>query len=173
MRLGFLGIFGSPGAKEGLRGGLMVTDDQGAPLEMQVATPVKPSRIQRAVYGESLARSVIVDLLAKPLLSALEYHPRLVLTNSRICLSAESRFPLILIRAADDMVVTGDYETKLLDASGNGSLMIAQQVGPTSMSLDEANVLLSRAREYFDALEVFGRIENAMDVLAEHDERFD
>ena len=71
------------------------------------------------------------------------------------------------------MVVAGDYETKLLDASGHGSLMIAQQLGATSMSLDEANVMLLRAREYFDPLEVFSRIENAMDVLAEHDERFD
>ena len=151
----------------------MVTDDQGVPLEIQVATPVKPSPIQRAVHGQSLERSVIVDLVSKPLLSSLEYHPRLVLTNHLLCLLAESRSPLILIRAADEMVLAGDYETKLLDASGDGSLMIAHQVGPTSMSLDEANLLLSRTRQHFDPLEVFDRIEDAMDVLAEHDERFD
>ncbi len=134
---------------------------------------MKPSRIQRAVHGETLERSAIVELVARPLLLSLDYHPRLVLTNHILCLQTESRFSLFLIRPEGDMVVTGEYETKLLSASGNASLMIAQQVGAKSPSMEEANLLLSRARKHFDLLEVFTRIENAMEVLADHDERFE
>ena len=171
--LGFLGIFGSPSAKEGLRGGLLVTDGQGVPLEIQVATPVKPSRIQRAVHGETLERSAIVDLVARPLLQSLDYHPQLILTNHILCLQAESKFSLFLVRPTSDMVVTGGYDTRLLSASGKASLTIAQQVGATGSSLDEADLVLSRARRNFDLLEVFDRIENTMEVLADHDERFE
>ncbi len=137
-RIGFLGIFGSLDSQSGLRGGVLVTDDRGIPLEIRVATPVKPWKIQRAVYGRSLALHVISELISKPLLGSLEYSPRLVLANHRYCLDAESRFPVLLILPADEMVVTSDYQTKILDVSNSGdTLVAAQKAGSEGLSLDE------------------------------------
>lgn len=172
-RIGFLGIYGSAHNNQGIRGGLMVTNERGVPLELRVTVPVKPGKIQRAVYGQSLEAHVVAELVSVPLLGSLEHQPRFVLTNQMHCLDAESSAPVLMVRPADEMVVTGAYETLVLDSIGSGEcLALAQGLGSESLALDRANTILLRTRQHFEPLEVFSRIDAALNVLAENDERF-
>ena len=172
-RIGFLGVFGSVEKNTGLLGGLMVTDDEGLPLEIRVCTPVKPGKIQRAAYGESLRPYVIADLIAKPLVGSLEYRPRSVLTNELLCLEVDSQMPVLFIHAAGAMVVTDEYWTRELPAHHRSEpLNIAQKVSQERDLLVKAEMILARTIKQFDPLEVFSRIERTITVLAEHDERF-
>ena len=172
-RFGFLGIFGSLEGDSGLRGGLMVIDDRGMPLEIRVSTPVKPWRIQRAVYGRSLALHVVSELVATPLLGSLEFHPRFVLTNHLYCLEADSRFPVLLLRLASEMAVASELQTEDIEAPNAAEpLILAQKAGAQSIASQEVASTLSRVAVHFDPLEVFARINAAMDVLAESDEQF-
>ena len=151
----------------------MVTDHQGMPLQIQVATPVKASRIQRAVYGQPLERTVTLDIVGTPLLNSIEFYPRVILTNRLLCLQAESRFPLLFIGRKPDINLAEGYETRPLGSSSTGSLMLVRKIEGNDTSLEEASRLVSRTREYFDAIEVFARIERALEVAADHDVRFE
>lgn len=58
-------------AKGGYVGGLLVTDAAGLPVEFFSTLPVRPTAVQRAVYGRALDRHVSVELCGRPLLQRL------------------------------------------------------------------------------------------------------
>jgi hypothetical protein len=57
------------------RGAILVTDDCGRPLDFRCTAPVKPTAVQRALNGASLIPHVLVALIAKPLMDALNEEP--------------------------------------------------------------------------------------------------
>ena len=57
------------------RGAILVTDDWGKPLEFRCTAPVKPTAVQRTLYGSTLTPHLLVALIAKPLMDALNEEP--------------------------------------------------------------------------------------------------
>ena len=57
------------------RGAILVTDDCGKPLEFRCTAPVKPTAVQRTLYGSTLTPHLLVALIAKPLMDALNEEP--------------------------------------------------------------------------------------------------
>ena len=57
------------------RGAILVTDDWGKPLEFRCTPPVKPTAVQRTLYGSTLTPHLLVALIAKPLMDALNEEP--------------------------------------------------------------------------------------------------
>ena len=172
-RLGFLGFFGEPADGEPLRGALMITDGGGYPLEFHAATPVRPTRIQRALYGDSLERFVLSELVAVPLIESVQRKPEVIVANRLTVLDLLDDASLIFIAAADGYVTPSQHESKLLDPAAE--LPPAVVVQPASRGwqrLDHATSLITCARENFDPLTVFDRIEATLQVLAETDDSY-
>jgi hypothetical protein len=61
--------------------GLLVTNVRGVPREFRHSEGIKPSRLQTALYGESLEDSLGSDALAPALYDALGARPDLLLIN--------------------------------------------------------------------------------------------
>ena len=57
------------------RGAILVTDDWGKPLEFRFTAPVKPTAVQRTLYGSMLTPHLLVALIAEPLMEALNEEP--------------------------------------------------------------------------------------------------
>ena len=172
-KIGFLGVFGALTDDDPLRAALMVTDIRGYPLELQVATPVRPTRMHRAIYGDSLARYAISELVASPLLRELQTEPDAVVTNHPLALDALSDPPLAYLAAADTFVAGDLYDSQALAPSAEmPSAVLVQPSGADPQPLTDAAALLSRTREKFDPLEVFTRLETTLHTLAETDERY-
>ena len=57
------------------RGAILVTDDGGKPIEFRCTAPVKPTVVQRMRNGSTLMPHVLVALIAKPLMDALNEEP--------------------------------------------------------------------------------------------------
>ena len=57
------------------RGAILVTDDWGKPLEFRCTAPVIPTEGQRTLYGSTLTPHLLVALIAKPLMDALNEEP--------------------------------------------------------------------------------------------------
>ena len=53
------------------RGGILVVDALGRPLEFRCTSPVRPNAVQRTLYGGALEPYMLVELMGKPLLSNL------------------------------------------------------------------------------------------------------
>lgn len=173
--IGFLGIFGSMGLgpRDGMRGGLLVTDMEGKPEEIQVAETVKANALQTALYGQTLERYVIADLLSEGLLSSLRTQPQLVLANRSECLRAEGLTPLFQISRFDRSRDVISNESTVLDAVGaEPSLFLTGQPGLSHTTLHWASGVVAQAQQDFDPMEIFTRLEDAFRTLAQHDERF-
>lgn len=173
MRLGFLGVFGEPTDGEPLRGALMVTDGSGYPLEFYAATPVRPTLIQRALYGDSLERYALCELVAQPLIESVQLKPQAILVNRLTALDLLDDASLFFAVAADGYVTLSHHESKLLaPAAELPPAVLVQPASRDPQRLDQAASLISRAREHFDPLTVFDRIEATMQVLGETDDRY-
>ena len=51
-------------------GGLLVTDEHGLPVDFRYVEPIKPSKLQKLIYGDALRRCLVLDAIAGTLLKA-------------------------------------------------------------------------------------------------------
>jgi hypothetical protein len=68
----------------GYVGGVLVTDDFGLPLEFRHTLPVRPTKLQRALYGTSLDRYLRRVVIARRLLESVEHAPPVVLVDDPV-----------------------------------------------------------------------------------------
>jgi len=64
-----------------MRGGCLVTDALTRPIEFWVSGVIRPTSIQRILYGDTLHEYICNDLVGIPLLSTLESSPDLILVR--------------------------------------------------------------------------------------------
>jgi hypothetical protein len=83
-----------------LRGGILVTDAHGKPVEFRCTSPIRPNAVQRTLYGATLMPHIAVELVGKPLVQAVQASPDVVLVQQEDFLSLRTRCekPLLLAR---------------------------------------------------------------------------
>src|SRR3990170_575214 len=80
--LGFM-VLERTAKEDGYVAALMVTDNRGYPLEFRATTPVRPSLVQRTLYGKSLEHYVGVELCGKTLVQQSSRKPKTILVPER------------------------------------------------------------------------------------------
>jgi hypothetical protein len=87
-----------------IRGGCLVTDALTRPLEFRVSGAVRPTNLQKVLYGDTLQEYISNDLLGLPLLQSLEVKPELVLVREAEFLKLRSKvqMPVLWARATVD-----------------------------------------------------------------------
>ncbi len=63
------------------RGGCLVTDQETKPVEFRCTAAIRPTELQRVLYGKKLLEYVCNDLVGLPMLKALQSKPSLVLVR--------------------------------------------------------------------------------------------
>ena len=79
LRLGFMETMEVDG--RGHIGGLLITNQNGRPLEFQCTTPVKPNRTQEILFGESLRPWLLGELIGCTLLARVSIKPSIIITS--------------------------------------------------------------------------------------------
>ncbi|NIS81736.1 MAG: hypothetical protein GTO14_16360 [Anaerolineales bacterium] len=64
-----------------IRGGCLVTDGNTRPLEFRVSGTIRPTSLQKILYGDTLHEYICNELVGLPMLKALESKPDLVLVR--------------------------------------------------------------------------------------------
>ncbi|OGO13770.1 MAG: hypothetical protein A2Y93_12555 [Chloroflexi bacterium RBG_13_68_17] len=87
-----------------LRAGCLVTDALTRPLEFRVSGAVRPTSLQKVLYGDTLQEYICNDLLGIPLLQSLEVKPEFVLVREAEFLKLRPRvgMPVLWARATVD-----------------------------------------------------------------------
>jgi hypothetical protein len=163
-------------------GALLVTDAMGMPEEFRVTHPVKPTLIQRQLYGDSLFRHVGVDLCGKPLSDVLENHPALIVVSHRqlLALAEQISTPVVFLELVENAL-----RIKASDSGQKNQIEKIQSKSesfepvfatyPASYSLDrqvETATLTKKLFNRLDLLEPFNRIDVSVRVLQGRDKRF-
>jgi hypothetical protein len=155
-------------------GAAMVTNDRGYPLEFRVSTAVRPSAVQRALYGHSLDSYVESELVGKVLIAELKRRPLVLLVNRLGLLEAPLEVPVVFIAHSDRFVRTeGDgFRYRRIDGGTDPSRSWALLSSASEASLAAAGEVVARAAQRFDPVEAFDRMSTAIGVLAESDQRY-
>ncbi len=166
--------------EQGYIGAILVTDSRGIPAEFRCTHPVKPSSVQRALYGGNLESYISIDLCGKPLVGSLTSKPLVCLVESAELVSLRDIVDLPILHAQRSANV-------LVEAHGmdkENGLRVIDMPSPNAepltiichpdwtQDLGIAKVALERASHHVDLLEPFERISTSLTILAERDNRF-
>jgi len=95
--VGFLGML-TLEKGSAFRGGILVTDDWGKPLEFRCTAPVRPNQVQRTLYGQTLLPHIAVELIGLPLLKSIQEKPSLVIIQEDVFFDVRLRYEAPLVR---------------------------------------------------------------------------
>ena len=136
-----------------IRGGTLITDMQTKPYEFRCTGPVRPTNLQRILYGATLDDYVYVDLIGIPLLKAAKEKPALVLIQNELLLRVRPTvaYPMVLLDAPSQTRTTGKQQ-------------ISMRVHPDFKNeLPAVQTLLGPLMDQRDLMEPFGRLRIALE----------
>ena len=159
------------------RGGALVLDGDGKPLEFRCTSPIRPNPVQRTLYGASLEPYMLVQLIGKPLLSSLRESFLLVLVNEPAFLNlrAHTTQPVLFVRrqgiALDGTTARPEQGTSLLVDSPTDVFdpVVVEAFREHAADREQARPLLESISARYDPLEPFERVLRALQKV--HDEK--
>ena len=166
--------------EDGFIGAVMVTDENGYPLEYRVTTPVRPTAVQKVLYGSTLEQYVSVELCGRRLLKECRRKPPVILVPNvnLLGLSDNDSGAIVAIRRAGEAIKV-EAESDKSSAVEEGRLESTEfQPVVYQASADDEEViqavrrLLERCFRQFDLIEAFDRVRAALKVLAQEDPRY-
>ena len=177
--LGFLSLFETPN-KDGKLGAILITDHNGVPQEFRCSHPVKPTAIQKPLYGNTLEPYVGIQLCGIPLIQSIKLKPNLIIVDKEFLLKVrnESPFPVIFLhRAGETMEVEssdGSENTKqrLESSTGTFQPVIIMAHSDYREDQDSAREIIEDIFSHLDPYEPFERMQKAIEVLGKQDNRF-
>ncbi|MGQ9629640.1 MAG: hypothetical protein ACUVXI_04890 [bacterium] len=159
-------------------GGLMVTDDRGIPLEFKYTEPIRPTKIQRVLYGNVLERYIKEEVVAQNLLEHVEQKPDIMITTDDDLLGLADILRIPFVQLSDTRVSAlesvGDVqETKegefLLQVNPSAS-PIKIRLAKESKARDQVVKILLETGARMDLLEPMNRIEGALALISAENE---
>ncbi len=76
-------------AAKSFLGALLITDERTRPLHFGFVSPVRPTAMQRLLYGPTLSEHVRIEVIAKKLSEGLSFRPAVLFVDSEELLEAK------------------------------------------------------------------------------------
>lgn len=170
-RLAFLGYLE---LDKGYRGGILVTDEWGKPLEFRCTAPVHPNPVQRTLYGRTLLPHIAVELIGAPLLRTVQEKPEVVIIGDEIFFDVRHHSETAVIRLrrqGEEVTVSGSS-----DAAKPASIVMDSPSGKFQPIIMETHrefpqdsaAFRDRLSELFgrwDLIEPFDRLTKALEYV--------
>ncbi len=148
---------------DAIRGATLVTDKDTKPLEFRVTEPVRPTKIQRTLYGEILYDYILVELIAVPLIAALTEKPSFVLVQDEIFLEANSKQDIPIIRLLEEKDTVYGAEKNIQEIESPSKFPPLRITTSQNLEINLTPIKNQLEQIYIsrDVLEPFNRIQKA------------
>jgi hypothetical protein len=158
QKIGFLELCSTDAAENGFVGALLVTDQQGVPLEFKCTESIKPNLTQRILYGEKMKPHILTKLCGVPLLGIITNKPTILFVSQPAFLDIRNdiEIPVLFIERTTN--------TEQIDTNS-----FSKQ---SHKSFPNDNDALTALPIEFELTEPFDRIKKAIEVLGKQDTRF-
>ena len=157
LRLGFMETMEVDG--RGYIGGLLITNQNGRPLEFQCTTPVKPNRTQEILFGETLQSWLLGELIGCTLLDRVSIKPGMIITSNPHLLELRNHTSI-------PVACANDAKSKIAEQGGTlrigGSILRFHE----SHGVD-ADVLSKQKHLLPDSADLAEPLERVREALAE------
>ena len=175
--LGYLVVEDRDGVFEGAA---LVADTRGIPLDFRYTEPVRPTRLERILYGSALDLYLREDVLLKNLIESVETRPTLWILRDRellrsarkhakvpaVCLEGTTASPL---DQAGLLEPQGDKHTFLFQADPISAPLRLSVTEDQLGQIQKITADLMGAAEEMELLEPFSRMAKALESIREHE----
>ena len=162
--IGFLGYREFDDGKV-YRGAILVTDEWSKPLEFRCTAPVRPTQLQRTLYGKSLLPHILTELIGVPLISSVREKPQLILIadDAYFDVRHKASVPVIRIGRTSDSKAMQENQAKakallLQSASGKFAQVEIEAHWKFAADLDASGERLRDLFGRWDLTEPFQRL---------------
>lgn len=149
LRLGFMETLEIEG--RGHIGGLLVTNQNGRPLEFQCTTPVKPNRTQEILFGETLRPWLLAELIGCTLIERIAIKPNLIITSDPGLLELRNHTQIPVACAAEGKSKIAEQQATV--RIGNNTLRFHDAHATDAESLVRQKHLLPESADLAEPLE--------------------
>lgn len=158
-------------------GAVLVTDVRGLPVEFRCTQPIKPTNLQKSLYGKNLVRYIALELCGNQLINSLSLKKDLkfIVTGN---------MDMIWVRRADGCPVVY-LQTKENDSESDAEIGRRDEILSTVIEdfvvyahpsypsdIEDAKAYIHLLMQSFDVTDPFDRINKAIRVLIQEDPRF-
>jgi hypothetical protein len=158
-----------------LRGGILITDAHGKPVEFRCTSPIRPNAVQRTLYGSTLMPHIAVELVGKPLIQAVQSSPDVVLVQQDEFLPMRTRCekPLLLARRQGEDIQLSEKSGKrrpeelFSSPSGKFAPVVVTCHWDYPNDIVQCKECLGWMFSNCDLIEPFERVKTALETLHE------
>ena len=173
--LGYIVIEGTEGQ---MRGAALAADMRGIPVDFIYTDPVRPTRLERIMLGNSMDTYLKEELMLEALLEGIGENPQIWICNDadlldplkttgRVKAVLLSESPQAPLEAKGQLESTSDPGVFVLQAAEKGApVMIEFPDGTRPDEVQQIAQILTKAEETMDILEPFTRIQKALASLS-------
>lgn len=178
-KIAFFNLYELEGG-EALIASILVTDEFGIPLEFKCTQSIKPTAIQKTLYGDKMKSYIAVKLCGLQLLGSINNMPELIFVNSRqhLELRKEIDTPTLFVSKVGDIInlsssnEINNEKFKLEDSSGQFQPLNLQAHISFRDDLKQAQELANSLFVNFDLAEPFDRMLKSIIILGNNDSKF-
>ncbi len=152
----------------GIMGAILVTDGETKPLEFRVTAPIKTTNFQKTLYGDVLLEHVLVELIALPLISALNEELDLILVKDHLFLGANNKQGIRLIHVFsqdENHPMPQKSVEELKSFKGGGQKVFIETSPKYEAELPQIRDLLNSISEQRNLIEPFSRLKLACEQV--------
>ncbi len=145
-------------------GAMLITNSEGFPLEFRCTYPVKPTGIQRILYGKAIQQYIGVELCGKTLLEKIDTKPDLIIAGKSFLLGLRKKTesPVFYLRQGD--------------SPDNGELSIERFCVSTMpefvQEIESKHESITQIISSIDPSEPFERIKKTLNEIKSKDAKF-
>jgi hypothetical protein len=164
--IGFLSLYQLSNTAEYMAS-LLITDHSGVPQEFKSTESVKPSTLERTLYGKALEPYIGVHLCGIPLVKSVKVTPALIIVDKDYLLEVreESAIPIVLVHALGQQI---NVTSSDVDETSRGVQPL--DIRPHPKYPDDkiyAQRLIESSFGRLDLVEPFSRMLRAVEMLRE------
>jgi hypothetical protein len=164
------------------RGAALVTDSRGIPTDFRYTEPVRPTRLERILYGSALDIYLKEDIILDNLISAVETKPSLWLLENEDLIGPVqklSRLPAIAVEASARSPLEQSGQCEPTAEEGVFMLQADNISAPLRLTLSPENApkisqfarVLTASAEEMELMEPFSRIARALEAVFESESK--
>lgn len=157
-------------------GGLMVTDSYGIPLEFKYTEPIRPTKIQKILYGQALEKYIKKEVIFLNLLNSITNKPDLLVTLEEhllefantvsfpvISLEETSLAPLVEVGVAQEI----NKKEFVLQVSPSGSPIRITLVEENLDMKQKVQRIILDLEKSMNLIEPLARVEGALKAICQ------
>lgn len=161
---------------DAIRGAALLTDALTEPIEFRCTSEVRPTKLQRTLWGDRLVGHVATHLIGRPLLDALGAAPTLVVVRRPefVELRTLINLPLVQLLRKDELAKVSPFafpegEEEPLANGDQGEPLVIKCHRQFQADIEAARQLLDGECRSVSLLEPFARIENSLTIVHQQD----